>query len=223
MDRSELRRPVGYSAMQTPRDTSIKLLLRTGGAECIRIVAHEAHRRNIHGQTLLRLSTDYARVAERRTQCESQASSRRHEASRISREPTGPQHLEEPSAAPQIPIPPTWSRNPQTSPRVEYGHHVHSIAEWFRISRGGNRLVQSPGAFAPPLEQPRDRLLPRGIRGSDQGLRPTGHLQYGPRRAVHFTGICECGTRKGHPLQYGWSRASPRQRLCRTPMEVCEI
>lgn len=223
MDRSEPQQAVGYSAMQAPRDTSIELLLRTGGAEYIRLVTHEAHRRNIHGKTFLRLSTDYARVEEGRTRCESQASSRGHEATRVSWKPTRSKHLEEPSAAPQIPIPSVWSGNPQTSPRVEHRHYIHSIAEWLRVPRGSNRLVQSPGACAPPLKQLRNSLLPRGVRGSNQDLRPARHFQYGPRGTVHLTGICERGARKKHPFQYGWSRASPRQHLCRTAMEICKI
>lgn len=223
MDRNYPQQPFDRSPMQTHWDAPFELLLRVSNAERLRSHTHEAHRRNLYSKALLWFSTDHARSTKRRARRQSKTDPGNHAEAWTDWESTGSQHFEEPPAAPQIPVSPARSRDFRASTGLEYRYHVHPIARRLRLSRCSNRLVQSAGALAPPLKQLGGCFLPRGIRRSNRRLWAAGHLQHRSRGAIHFSRICECSSQQRDPTQYGRTRSSIRQYLCRTSMEICEI
>lgn len=223
MDRRGSQQSIDRNPVPTHRVASIELLLRTVITECLRPDAHEAGRRDLHRKTLLWFSKDHAQVTTRGTQHQPEKNPRSYAEVGPGGESTRPQYLEEPPGASQIPISPTRSQDQLPPTGVEHRYYVHSIAGRVCISCSSDRLVQSACIVIPAFEQLRYPLLPGGIRRSDQCLWPTRDLQHRPRSAVYLTGICECSGWKRNSLQYGWSRASPRQHFCRTSMEIREI
>jgi len=86
-----------------------------------------------------------------------------------------------------------------------------------------DRLVQSPGAFLPPVQQPGDEFLPGSLRRSNRMLWPTQNLQYRPGRAIYLPGVRQRRATEKYSLQNGraWSRLG--QHFRRTSMEIREI
>lgn len=223
MDRKYAQNPIDRHSMQTHRGASFELLLRGTHAKRFSSYAHEASRRDLHGEAVLWVSEDFTGVTQRRTQCQSKTSPENHAELGVSWQSTWPKYVKEPSRARQISISLARSRNSMSTPRLEHRHHVHSAAERLRVSGCCHRLVQSASAFLPPFKQPGDHFLCRCLRGGDRDLWSTKNLQYRPGRSVYIPRICECCTRQKHSFQHGWAWAGPRQHFCGAFMEIREV
>lgn len=223
MDKYHSQRSLACSSMQTPWAPSFELLLRAGGAECLRSCPHESSRRDLHRVAFLRFPKDYAGVAKRRTPNQSQTDTGDYAEPWTGWESTGSQHLKGPSRPSQVSISSTRSRDLSSPASMELGHHVYPIEKRLCLPRCRNRLVQSTGTLPSSLEQSGDSFLSGGIRGGHSHLWTAGYFQYRPRSAVHLSRVCECGSQQGHPVQHGRTRKSPRQYFRRASMEVGKI
>lgn len=208
-------RPNGVAALE--------LLLRARAIKHRDTAAPEKGRRDLHREAILRIQEDHASIAEGGLPRQSEEGAGHYARIGACRDPAWPSHLEEPSRAHQVSLPPSGSRGPQASTGMEHRHHLHSIASWLCVPCGIHRLVQSPGALIPTVQQPGHHILPGGIRVGYSKVWSSRDSQYRSRSPVHITGICRCRTGVRYSLQHGWSRKGTRQRLRRATMALCEI
>ena len=144
MDRRYTQQSLDRRPMQTHRAAPFELLLRVSNTERLRPHAHEASRRDLHGEALLRISADHARPAKRRARHQSKEDPRDHAEAGTDWEPTRSQHLEGAPGTPQVPVSSAGPRDLRTATSVEYRHHVHPIAERLRVPRSGDGLYSGP-------------------------------------------------------------------------------
>src|SRR5258708_3310306 len=74
-------------------------------------------------------------------------------------------------------------------PGVGDGHHLHLDGAWLRLSGRGARLVQPSCAVVARIDHNGSGILRRDAGGCFGSSRQAGHLQYGPRFAVHGLGL----------------------------------
>jgi hypothetical protein len=94
-------------------------------------------------------------------------------------------------------------------------HHLHSLAPRFRLSGGGDGLVQPVCAGLGSLDFHGDVVLPGGS-GLGLAVRTTRYFQYRSGVAVHQRGVHGSAGGSGHRHQHGRARESDRQHFHRT-------
>jgi len=115
MDRCRTQRSPACRSMQTLGAPPFELLLRAGGAECLRACAYEAGRRDLHGVALLRFPEDYAGTTEREAPSQPQTGAGDYAETWAGWESTGPLYLKGPFRPSQVSVSPTrygkcWKR-----------------------------------------------------------------------------------------------------------------
>ena len=223
MDKRGSCQSVNSGSVQAHRSPSLQLLLRAQRIESIHSDADEACRRNLHRLSLLRISQNYTRSSEGRSQCESQENSGSHEGTWSRRAATRSQYLEKPTRTPQVPISPARTRNHQTPAGMEFGHHIYQTSSRICVSCGGHGLVQSACSLTSAVKQSGQQLLCGSLRRGHRKLRSPRNFQHRPGSTIFLSGICGCCAAKRDPIQHGWSGESSRQCICRTSMENCKI
>ena len=223
MDRTGTCAALSCSSMCSRRTASRYLLLRAKASERHRSTFHEVSRRDLYRETILWIAKHHCDIAEKRSQCQSQADSGDHERSGVSWTTTRTADFQKSSGASQVSLPIERNNNLQTDASMEFRHHVHSPAGGVCVSYGNNGLLQSVCPFSQTLEQLGGHLLYRGFRGSGRALREAGDIQYGSRSPVLLDRICQCSLKKRDPIQHGWERKSSRQYFRRAFVEVGEV
>ena len=223
MDRPRTCAAFSCSSMCSCRAASGYLLLRAKASERHGFTFHEVSRRDLHRETVLWIEKHHCDIAEKGTQCQSQADSGDHERSRVSWATTGASDFQKSSGASQIPLPIEGYSDLQTDASMELRHHIHSTAGGVCVSYGSDGLAQSVRPFSQAVEQSGGDLLYRGFRGSHRALWEARNIQYGPRSPVLLDRICQCSIEQGDPIQHGWKRKGPRQYFRGAIVEVGEV
>lgn len=223
MDRSRSPRSFDKGTVCPYRVVQSKSLLSSCARGRAQSHADEAHRRNVHGEALPRLQSDYSKIAQGRVSRQSQTNSGDHAADGISWNATWPQHVQASPGTSQISLPVAGSTDFESLAGLEFRHNVHSLARWLYLPRSGHRLVQSTCSSLSPLKQPGRGVLHRSVRRGYRTIWEACDFQYRSRGAIFIASICQCRTEQGNSFQHGRTRAGARQRFCRTSMEICKI
>jgi hypothetical protein len=190
MDRKRTHVFVNSRPMPTYWDTPSNLLLCTSEAWRVRSTANEENRQDIHHMAFLWLEENSHKAAQGGSRGQPDKSTGAHEDNGMSRHSARSKHFPKKSRTQNIPIPAKRTGHYGASKGTEHRYYLHPFVGGIRESCGHYGLVQQDGSIIPSFEQPRSSVLSRCFRGSVEGARETGDLQYGPRSTIYLCRVC---------------------------------
>ena len=220
MDRKISPRPLDPKTVYFDRIITSHLLLPRCPRKHFQPHPHEAHRRDLHLQALQWFPSDHGETSTGGIPSQPEANTRIDANHGTSRNSARAQHIQKPPTTHQVPVPLAGSSDFTATGGLEHRHHLHSAARRVYLPHSSHRLVQSAGFVSSSFEQLRGHLLHRSRRRGNRTLREADHFQYRSRSAVFFQAVCRRHSEQRNPLQHGWTRPCPRQRVCGTPLEI---
>jgi hypothetical protein len=222
MDRRRSSDNYTKAAMRIGGPGPLNVLLPTSGRERGRSFSDENDRRAIHADAVLRVETNGHLTKRARENGKSETGIKVDGVNGDRGDLSKTESFEASTRTPDIPIFVKESANNRGESGMVYGHHLYSIATWFRLSGRRNRLVFAICSVMGSINVYGNNLLSLGT-GLGINPRETGDIQHGPGRAIHILKLHVSAGGGKHSSEHGWKRASPGQCFYRTIVAISEV